>query len=70
MRIIILAKDGESEVNLMAAARAAHAAIRYGIEGKEPGYVMGVGFGDETFGVVRRKSAISVYPPDRKEGEK
>lgn len=68
MKIIIRARDGASLLDLIAAAKAAHAALEWGIASKGPGHVIGVALGAEervSFGVVRRKGAISVYPQER-----
>lgn len=70
MRIILNSNDGASSLDLMELARSAHFAIDRGIADQPPGYVMCVTIGPDprnTFGVVRRKSSVSVYPPAGRE---
>lgn len=77
MKIILNPSDGASSLDLMELARSAHFAIDRGIAAHPPGYVMCVTIGPDprnTYGVVRRKGCVSVYPPagraDLSEGEK
>lgn len=66
MRIILNPHDGASQVDVMELARSAHFAIAHGIADQAPGHVMCVSIGPDpsnTYGVVRRKGSVSVYPP-------
>ncbi len=70
MKIIINAPDGASRADLIGAVKAASLAVESGIFEREPGSVIGIALGESqeiTFGVVRRKKAISVYLSERGE---
>jgi len=67
MRIILNANEGASTLDLVSMVRCASFALANGL-GPEPGAVMAVTQGSDlanTFGVVRTKTGVSVWAPDR-----
>lgn len=72
MKIILNPHDGASRADVLELAQSAHFAISRGIVDQPPGRVMAVTIGSDprnTYGVVRRKGSVSVYPPSlTKEG--
>lgn len=65
MKIILNPHEGSTRADLISMACTAHFALATGIEDQPVGFIMCVSRGDhrETYGVVRRKGSISVYPP-------
>lgn len=66
MKIILNPNPNPTEVDLIAMVRCAHFALSKGIEQQPPNTIMAVTLGGDphnTYGVVRRKSGLTVYPP-------
>lgn len=66
MKIILNPNEGATRADVLESAQAAHFAIAQGIADQAPGHVMCVNIGPDprnTYGIIRRKGCVSVYPP-------